>query len=70
MQSFGFVPIILYGMVVTRQNCLLSLSREEAWELFARCMNSTEEDNEFSRAVLQKLARAIEECDTETRLAG
>ena len=39
-----------------QETIFLSLSREEALELFSRCLRSDEEDNTTSAAVLRKLA--------------
>lgn len=38
----------------------LGLTKDEALELFSRCLRSHEDDNEHFRSVLRKLARAIE----------
>ena len=43
------------------ESCVvLNLSKQEALELFSRCLRSHEDDNEDFRAVLRKLARAID----------
>jgi hypothetical protein len=38
----------------------LVLTQEEAWELMSRCLNSVDQDNDVSRAVLRKLARVLQ----------
>ena len=42
------------------EHLLLDLTEEEAWELLSRCLNSTEPDNEISREILRKLAKALQ----------
>lgn len=46
---------------------ILSLTHEEAWELFARCMQSPDADTDESRAALKKLASVLDG-DTPARL--
>ena len=55
-------------MAESEHKYVLYLSRDEAWELFARCMNSPEADTDTSTAVLQKLNQLLESPDS--RLAG
>ena len=43
-------------MMEHSETVLLPLSREEALELFSRCLRSDEEDNANSEAVMKKLA--------------
>ena len=42
---------------------LLNLTVEEARDLFGRCLKSADEDNQASRAVLLKLAQALDKAD-------
>ena len=58
------------AMVQSEQNYVLCLTRDEAWELFARCMNSSEPDNDLSNAVLHKLAQLMESTEPPQALAG
>ncbi len=39
---------------------VVTLTREEALELFMRCLRSHDEDNAVSNALLQKLAQLID----------
>ncbi|MBI1755963.1 MAG: hypothetical protein HYR64_02520 [Fimbriimonas ginsengisoli] len=38
---------------------LLRLTRDEAFELFARCLKSADEDTPESRSVLKKISQAV-----------
>ena len=40
---------------------LLELTYEEAFDLFTRCLKSSDEDNEESRTVLMKLGRLLDQ---------
>jgi hypothetical protein len=54
------LPKILSGEMRGVEKLLLDLTEEEAWELLSRCLNSTEPDNEISREILRKLAKALQ----------
>lgn len=53
------MPNISLGMW-RDEELFLVLTQEEAWELMSRCLNSSEPDNETSKAVLRKLARILQ----------
>jgi hypothetical protein len=38
----------------------LELTKDEANELFSRCLKSLDEDNDLSRSILQKLADVLD----------
>jgi hypothetical protein len=44
---------------------LVPFTRDEALELFNRCLRSLDEDNERSAAVLRKLAEALRRDESE-----
>lgn len=49
----------------------LTLSHDEATDLFFRCLRSPDEDNPLSELVLSKLARALAEAsEDDYRLTG
>ncbi len=39
---------------------VIKLTREEAYEVFSRCLRSTEEDNLASETALKKIAHSLE----------
>jgi hypothetical protein len=43
----------------------LTLTQEEATDLFFRCLRSPDEDNPLSEIVLSKLARAISDANED-----
>jgi len=45
---------------------MLVLTQEEAWELLSRCLNSSDPDNETSKALLKKLAKILQSSHMET----
>lgn len=42
------------------EHLLLELTQEEAYELFARCLKSSDEDTEASRSALRKLGLLLD----------
>lgn len=48
---------------------VLAMTREEAHELFTRCLRSQEEDNEASESILTKLAYLLEK-PSATKIAA
>lgn len=51
-----------------REIISLELTQDEAFELFARCLKSADEDNEASRSALRKLGLVLDA--TQTRRAA
>lgn len=47
------------GMERDADLVLLRLTRDEAFELFARCLKSADEDTPESRSVLKKISQAV-----------
>lgn len=42
------------------ENLVLELTQDEAFELFARCLKSADEDTEASRSALRKLGLLLD----------
>ena len=51
-----------------REHLVLELTQDEAYELFARCLKSVDEDTEASRSALRKLGVLLDA--TQTRRAA
>ena len=51
---------MISGIMWREEELLLALTQEEAWELLSRCLNSTDPDNDISKAVLKKLAKVLQ----------
>lgn len=58
----------LGAMWSEREIISLELTQDEAFELFARCLKSADEDNEASRSALRKLGLVLDA--TQTRRAA